>query len=162
YREARTLLSDLLLDTRKLQGSGADTYLPITLGLLGECWFQEREAEKALDPLEQALTLCAQHYDSEGVLAYLGNLYEAHRYLGHAGPAAVQAERLAEALAGQGRSAEAARFRRQVQIVRAGEPRNRVVAVVEGRHYELDEVTDVRGVRVQFAFERNRPTLRPA
>ncbi|MCI0460861.1 MAG: tetratricopeptide repeat protein [Gemmataceae bacterium] len=162
YREARALLSDLLIDTRNLQGTGSDAYLPVTLGLLGECWFQEREVEKAVGPLEQALTLCAQHDDSEGILAYLGNLYEAHRYLGQAGPAAARAEQLAGALEGQGRTGEASRFRRQAQIVRAGEPLNRVVAVVDGRRYELDEVTAFRGVRVQFVFERNRITLRPA
>jgi tetratricopeptide (TPR) repeat protein len=162
YAEARALLSDLLIDTRNLQGSGADTYLPLTLGQLGECLFQEGQAEKALGPLGQALALCEAHADSEGVIAHLGNLYEAHRYLGQPEPAAARAEQLAAALEAQGRTAEAARYRRQAQIVRAGEPLNRVVAVVDGRRYELDELTDVRDVRVQFVFERNRITLRPA
>jgi tetratricopeptide (TPR) repeat protein len=39
---------------------------------------------------------------------------------------------------------------------------NRVVALVEGRRYELDEVGPVRDGTVQFIFERNRVTLRPA
>jgi hypothetical protein len=42
YAEARQLLSDLLIDARGLRGSGVDTYLPITLGRLGECYFQAR------------------------------------------------------------------------------------------------------------------------
>src|SRR5207237_146895 len=48
YREARELLADLLIDARGLQGSGVDTYLPVTLGYLGECYFQGGEAGQAL------------------------------------------------------------------------------------------------------------------
>ncbi len=163
YREARQLLTDLLIDVRALRGSGVDTYLPVTLGQLGDCYFQARQAEKAVGPWQQALDLCARHGDGDGVVAYLGNLYEAHRYLGQAAPAAAYAGRLAEALDRQGRADEARRYRKQAEIVRAGEPLNRVVAVVEGRRYELDEefgpLTDLR---VEFVFERNRVTLRPA
>jgi hypothetical protein len=74
------------------------------------------------------------------VVAYLGNLYEAHRYQGQAALAAADAGRLADALDQQGRADEARCCRRLAEIVRAGEPLNRVVAVVEGRRYELDEV----------------------
>jgi len=162
YQEACELLSDLLIDVRGLQGSGADTYLPITLGYLGECYFESGEADKALGPHGQALELCQQHGDAEGVLAYLQNLYEAHRYLGQAEPAAARALQLADAMEAQGRADDARRYRRQAEIVRAGEPLNRVVAVVEDRRYEPDEVGPLRDQRVQFVFERNRITLRPA
>jgi tetratricopeptide (TPR) repeat protein len=162
YREARDLLADLLIDVRGLRGTGVDTYLPVTLGYLGECYFQGREAEKAVPHWEQALRLCEQHDDLAGVAAYLGNLYEAHRCLGRPEPAASSAERLADAFEGQGRTDEVRRYRRQAGIVRAGEPLNRVVAVVDGRHYELDEVGPIRVGKVQLVFERNRVTLRPA
>src|SRR5262249_39760098 len=134
----------------------------ISLGCLGECYFQEREADKAVPHLEQALQLCEQSGDKEGILAYLGSLYEAHRYLGQSEVAAGYAERLAAALAEQERAAEARRYRRQAGIVRAGEPLNRVVAVVDGVRYELDEVPVVEGKGIQLVFERNRMTLRPA
>jgi tetratricopeptide (TPR) repeat protein len=162
YGEARQLLSELLIDARGLRGSGVDTYLPITLGRLGECYFQARETEKAIGPMEQALDLCLRQGDAAGVAAYLGNLYEAHRYLEQAAPAAAYAGRLADVLDQQGRAEEARRYRRQSEIVRAGEPLNRVVAVIEGRRYELDEVGPLANQRVQFVFERNRITLRPA
>jgi tetratricopeptide (TPR) repeat protein len=162
YREARDLLADVLIDVRDLKGTGADTYLPITHGHLGDCYFQSGEADKAIPHLEQALHLCEQNGDREGVVAYLGNLYEVHRYLGRPEAAATYAERLATALAEQGRPAEARRYRREAAIVRAGEPPNRVVAVVDGARYELDEVGEVQGKRIQFVFERGRVTLRPA
>ncbi len=162
YGDARQLLSDLLIDARGLRGSGVDAYRPVTLGQLGECYFQAREAEKAVGPWEQALDLCARQGDAAGVTAYLGNLYEAHRYLGQAEPAAAYAGRLADAFERQGQADEARRYRRQAEVVRAGEPLNRVVAVVEGRRYELDEVRPVENQHVQFVFERNRITLRPA
>jgi tetratricopeptide (TPR) repeat protein len=162
YREAQQQLSDLLIDTRELRGSGVDKYLPITLGKLGECYFQVREAEKAVGPWEKALELCLQHGDITGVAAYLGNLYEAHRYMGQAAPAAGYASRLSDALDQQDRPEETRRYRRQAEIVRAGEPLNRVVAVMEDKRYELDEVPRLDNQRVQFVFERNRITLRPA
>jgi tetratricopeptide (TPR) repeat protein len=162
YQEARDLLTDVLIDVRELEGTGADKYRPVTLGCLGECYFQDREADKAVPHLEQALQLCAQTGDQEGVVVYLGNLYEVHRYLGRSEAAAAYAERLSAALAERGRTEEARRYRRQAETVSAGEPRNRVVAVVDGVFYELDEVVAVEGKRVQFQFERNRVTLRPA
>src|SRR5262249_4905055 len=98
----------------------------------------------------------------EGIVAYNGNLYEVYRYLGQVEPAAAYAERLASALEQQGRPAEASRYRRQAAIVRAGEPLNRVVAVVDGVRHEIDEVDPVQNKRIRFVFERNRTTLRPA
>lgn len=158
YAEAR----DLLIDVRGLRGSGAETYLPVTLGLLGECYFQGREADKAVPHFEEALRLCEQGRDGEGVIAYLGSLYESHRCLGRAEAAAGYAERLADVLARQGRVTDAARYRRQARLVRAGEPLNRVVAVVDGVRCELDEVGEVEGKRIQLIFERDRITLHPA
>src|SRR5262249_39210277 len=117
YPEARELLSDLLIDARNLQGSGVETYLPITLGRLGECYFQNREADKAQAPLERAPLWCGQQADAEGGGASLGSLYEAHRSLGQAEPAAANAGRLADALDQQGRKDDARRYRKQSEIV---------------------------------------------
>ena len=158
YDEARPLLTDTLIDARNMQGTGVERYLPITHGYLAECHFQTGGVEQALPHLEQALELGERSGDREGVVAYLGSLFEAHRYLGHSESAAGFAERLAGVSAG----ADAARWRTRARIVRAGEPLNRVVAVVNGVTQELDEVQPVENVRIQFVFERNRITLRPA
>jgi hypothetical protein len=91
----------------------------------------------------------------------LGNLYEIHRYLGHAGAAATRAAQLADAFERLGRLDEARRYRRQEVLVREGEPLNRVVAVVDGQRYEVDE-PGALGDHIQFIFERNRITLQPA
>ncbi len=162
YPEAIQALSDLLIDFRGLHGSGVDRFLPITFGRLGECYFDTGQAEKAVGPFAQALKLCEQHGDAEGVGAYLGDLYEAHRYLGQREKAAEFAERLADFHAKNGRSKDAERFRAQAALVRAGEPRNRVVAVVEAHRYELANVPPIKDGRLQFVFERDRITLRPA
>jgi tetratricopeptide (TPR) repeat protein len=162
FPEARDLLTNLLIDFRRSEGSGVDAYLPITLGRLGECYFQAGEAEKALPHLDQACRLCEENGDAEGVIAYLHNLYEVHRYLGQPEPAAVYNERLAAILEQQGRRTEAARARKQAQIVRAGEPLNRVIAVVNDTRCEIDDVEVGADQKVQFLFERNRVTLRPA
>lgn len=162
YPEAIQTLSDLLIDFRGLQGSGVDRFLPITFGRLGECYFDAGQAEKAIGPFTQALKLCEEKADTEGIGAYLSNLYEAHRYLGQRDKAAEFAEPLADFHAKQGRPREAERFRSQAALVRSGEPKNRVVAVVDGHRYELANVPPIKDSRLQFVFERDRITLRPA
>jgi tetratricopeptide (TPR) repeat protein len=134
----------------------------VTYGYLGECYFQSGDARKALLPTQQALQLSRHGGDTEGMIAYLGNLYEIHRYLGEPNKAADAAEELVVLFGEQGQSDEAERYRQQAQRVRAGEPLNRVIVSIDGRRMELDEVLAGTTGQVQFAFERNRLTLRPA
>jgi tetratricopeptide (TPR) repeat protein len=161
YREAAGLLTDLLIDVRELRGSAVDAYLPVTYGYLGECYFQASQADRAVAPTAQALERASRCEDLEGVAAYLGNLYEIHRYLGQTSDAAQFAQRLAEVLARQGKAEEAERYARQAERVRAGEPLNRVVVDVDGQRFELAEVLRGQAGNVRFFFERNRLTLRP-
>src|SRR5262249_17412529 len=135
YADAARLLTDLLIDVRGLEGSAVDAYLPVTYGLLGECHFHSGQADKALAPTERALELTTASGPVDGQAAYLGNLYEAHRYLGRAEQAADNALRLAAVLEGQGKVDEARRYRRQAEVVRAGEPPNRIVLGIDGRRY---------------------------
>lgn len=162
YHETAGRLADLLIDVHELKGSGPDTYRAITLGLMGECYFQSGEADKAVAPTEQALQICRRTGDMEGLLTYLGNLYEIHRYRGNGRRAADAAEELAEQLAQLGRTAEADPYVRQARLVRAGEPLNRVIVNIEGQRKELDELLVGMQGKVQFAIVRNRLTLAPA
>ena len=159
YPEAAARLRATLDETAGLQGSGADTYRPVTLGRLGECLFQSGDADGARAPTEQALALCQASRDDDGVVAYLGNLYEIDRYRGDTAAAADQLDRLIATLDRLDRKPEAARWRRQLAIVRAGEPLCRVVAERDGVTCELSELPASPG-RVRFLFERNRVTLR--
>ncbi len=160
FEETTGELERLLAEVRDLKGSGADTYLPITYGLLGECLFQAGRAEQAVAPTEEALRRCRSAGDAEGTATYLGNLYEIHRYRGAAQQAADAADELAQELARQGQFEEAERYRRQSALVRRGEPLNRVIVSLDGKRMELDEVLAGKPGRVQFAFERNRLTLK--
>jgi tetratricopeptide (TPR) repeat protein len=161
YPEARELLTNTLIDSRGMSGTGVDTYLPITYGYLAEAHFHSGAADQAVPHLEQALNLCERSGDAEGIAAYLGSLFEAHRYLERGERAATYGERMASLLDTQGASRDATRWRTRARIIRAGEPLNRVVAVVDGATFEVDEVRPVGEVRIQFVFERNRITLRP-
>ncbi len=162
YQETIHNLEQLLDEVSNFQGSGAATYLPVTHGLLGECLFQTGQADKALAPTEKALQGCRRAHDAEGVTTYMGNLYEIHRYRGAAQHAAEAAEELSRELAQQEQTAEAERYKRQAALVRRGEPLNRVIVNLDGKRLELDEVVAGKSGRVQFAFERNRLTLKPA
>jgi tetratricopeptide (TPR) repeat protein len=158
YDEAAARLRATLEDVKGLKGSGADSYLPITYGRLGECLFQSGDAEAARVPMEQALTLCESSGDGDGAIAYLGNLYELHRYRGDAGAAADSLERLAATLDRLDRKAEAARHRRQAIIVRAGEPLCRVIVEIDGQTMEISDAPRPQG-RVRLIYQRNRIAL---
>src|SRR5262249_4537612 len=109
-------------------------------------------------PTEQALRLCEASGDDEGILAYLGNLYEIQRYRGDGGAAADCLDRRRAALERLGRGGEAARGRRQGEVGRAGEAACRVVVEIDGVTWELSDLPATPG-RARFLFERNRIEL---
>jgi tetratricopeptide (TPR) repeat protein len=161
--ELRAFTSDQPIEMRDLKGLGSDDLLSFTYGSLGECLFHRGEPDRAIAPLQKALEPGTCQPGADGIVRYyLQLLYEVHRYLGQSGSAADRAEQLAQALDNLGCRDEASRFRKQARIVRAGEPLNRVVAIHDDRRYELDELPEVLDGRVEFAFERNRISLRPA
>jgi tetratricopeptide (TPR) repeat protein len=162
YGEAWDALEDLLIDTRDLQGTGAEHYVALTYGQLGTCYFQTGAAEKAVGALSNALELCERQGDAAGVVAYLEGLCEVHRYLNQAAPASEFAERLYAFLEKQGQPEKAGDWKTRAEVIRAGEPLNRVVAEFDGRRFELDQLPAFEHGRVSFLFERNRPTLQPA
>ena len=165
YSRASKLLESSVERAQGLSGTAVDRYLPITLGSLGECYFQRGDADKAVTPTSEALALCEVHADHDGIVAYQRNLYEMHRYLGSTDAAAKCAEALADALERAGAPHEARWYRKQSRLVRAGEPENRVVVRAGDQRHELDELPSelAKGsVTLSFAFERNRITLRPA
>lgn len=159
YAAAIELLVDTLIDTRDLRGSGVDHYLPRTYGLLGDCYFQAGRAEEAIQPTLRALELSERGGDADARQAFVARLYEVHRYLGQAEPAAKQAEALAESLP-EGRTAEW--FRTQARWLRAGEPLCRVALEVEGERVELPAVSPELAGPYRFVYVRNRPPLHPA
>jgi tetratricopeptide (TPR) repeat protein len=159
YEEAATRLQAALESGEHLQGSGVDSYLPVTYGRLGECLLQSGDAEGARAPMERALARCEATGDVEGILTYLGNCYEIHRYRGDSVAAADSLDRRGAVLDRRGRDAEAARSRRQASIVRAGEPLCRVVVEIGDETMELSDLSSLRG-SVRFVFARNRLALR--
>ncbi|MFY0536810.1 tetratricopeptide repeat protein [Nannocystis pusilla] len=158
FAGARDLLTRVLPEVEGLRGSGVEALLPITLGRIGECHFELGEAEQALPYMQQALALCEQAGDVEGVQIYLGNLFEAHRWLEQREPAAACAP------AGRAcrRSGGAASAPAPGRAGRRREPRNRVLAVIDGAPHELDELRSLAAGQVRFVFERDRITLRRA
>lgn len=148
-REAMQLLSGL-------EGPGVQYYMAVIHGTIGDAHFHGGVAERAVEPLTKALTLCDASRDMNGVASYLGSLHEVHRYLGNREESAGFAERLADLLDQSGNAA-AAHFRKKAAQVRAGEPLNRVIIQTETQTYELDEIVDQPpSGRFRFVFERNR------
>jgi len=163
YDDAIILLEALRSRAVDRSGPGVDDLLATTLALLGDCYFHIGDAEEAVEIVEEARKRGEERGDIERSIACLKSLFEIHRYKGDPAAAAACADRLADAYAAQGQSAKARRFLRIAQIVRAGEPPLRVVAVVDDRPYEIDEApraTERTAFSVEFV--RDRTTLRPA
>jgi tetratricopeptide (TPR) repeat protein len=150
YRPAAKSLEAALAEFEGLHGTGRDACLPLTYGQLAECYFHSGEIQKSLLAAATALRLCTQQEDIDGILAYLGHVYEISRYLGQGEQAAHFAEQRSQVLQQQGRLNEAARYRKKAQLARAGEPLNRVIVEVGDAHFELDEVPVVRDQRMRL------------
>ncbi len=161
YDAVWPLVEDVLIETGKLGGTGADYLRAVAFGLLGGARFHSGETARAAEPLETALALCERNGDAEGIQAYLAGLYDVRRYEGEGVAAADLADRLAAALA-KSDERSSRRWGTRARIARAGEPLNRVVAAVGDDVKEIDELTDFGTARVQFRFERNRISLRPS
>jgi tetratricopeptide (TPR) repeat protein len=158
FKEARELLSSQL-------ATDDDYYSAVSHALIGQCCFESGELDQAPRFFEVALELCRKNKDTEGTAVYLENLFEISRYLGKNDRASAYAQELSDVLSSTGNTTKSARFRKRAGIVRTGEPANRVVAWIEDKVLELDELDNVLPddlQKVQFAFERNRVTLRPA
>ncbi len=151
FAEGISALSDLLVDMRDVKGSGVDHFLPRTLGMLGDLHFQNGQLAPAFDATRGALEACERAGDEAGILTYLSNLYELHRYEGETERAAECAERLAARFEG----ADRRWYEAQARILRAGEPLLRVVSErADGCRAEVAD-TELAG-HVRFVFQRNR------
>ncbi|MDF1667210.1 MAG: hypothetical protein P1V97_36030 [Planctomycetota bacterium] len=154
FNEAIQLLNDHLIDSRHLKGSGVEFYRPVTLGFLGDLYFQEGKADQALATTKSALSICRENDDEEGIRTYLTNLYEMERYRGNHLEAAQYAQELADALVEGG---EKNWFQSQATVVGDGEPLNRVVVENDGFNSELKD--NLAKGQLRFVFQRNRPSL---
>ncbi|HUT88444.1 MAG TPA: tetratricopeptide repeat protein [Thermoguttaceae bacterium] len=159
YPEAIEVLTESLKTIESCQGTGAERYTAMFHGQIGACLFYSGRVPESQERLETALDVCRRIGDTEGVLAYLGNLVEVHRYLGQTDRAADYALQLAEFHDQAGDAEQAAHYRKWASQIRAGEPLNRVVVQTETDTQELDEFTCQADGHYKFLFVRNRPTL---
>jgi len=162
YDEAAELLMNHLIDTRQLQGNAVGKFQALSQGLLGHVRLGAGKVDIAVGHYEQALKLCREQNDLEGIRLYLEHLYESQRYLGKRAAAAEYAQELGWAWGTAGNPALARRFARLSQIARDGEPLLRVVAHCDGKVTELDEVELQPSMKLEIHFWRNRPSLRGA
>jgi len=159
FEEAAELLMNQLIDTRGLRGNAVDRLQALSQGSLGHIRFSSGKVEVAVGHYEQALRLCREQNDQEGIRVYLSNLYESQRYLGKSDLAASYAKELGQAWEAAGNAVLAKRFARLSQIVKEGEPVLRVVAQRDGKVLELDEVELQPTMKLEMHFWRNRPGL---
>ena len=74
FGDAVRVLVALVARLGELRGSAVDFYRPRVLGKLGVALYQSGEVDRARDVTQQALDMCRQLGDDEGVRAYETNL----------------------------------------------------------------------------------------
>ena len=162
FEDGRAALHDLIGVVLEDSGPDAVELVAKAYGGIGR-WLAVGHAEDAVAAWTQALTRCQSLSDTEGTRVYAHSLFDAHRYLGNREEAAHFAGLEADLFAAAD-DASAAWLRREAAIVAAGEPLHRLIAVCNGRRYELDEAAVVREAagragKVEFRPQRNRPNL---
>jgi tetratricopeptide (TPR) repeat protein len=138
---------------QSLKGAGARQYESFLYGRLGDLLFNSGRALDAIAPFNAAFDLCVQNGDAEGQLAYLENLFEVHRYTDD-GMAVELAERVVDFR--QQHSLAVDHVRRQLRVMKDGEPLCRIVCVRGEDEWEMNEVSEFGEGSYEFQFRRNR------
>lgn len=158
FDEALPLLEQCLDLASGVSGAGVDKFLPLTLGFIGECYFQLGNMEKATEYVERALQCTTMQGDYEASVAYLSNLYEISRYAGDKDKAASCAQTIADKAFDRSELVTASNWRQHAKAVK-DEPLHRLVLKIGDELFELDEIPKVKDERVEFIFARNRLEL---
>ncbi|MCB1692219.1 MAG: tetratricopeptide repeat protein [Pseudomonadales bacterium] len=152
-------IGPFLDETQRLRGHGARQYEAFLRGRLGDVLFHSGNVQEAKASMESALELCREIGDRDGVRVYLNNLIEIARYQGDQQAAIQRSEQLLEVLRMAGDSQSLERTNRQLRLLKAGEPRCRIVCRYNEQTFELDEIPSGAYGEFHFEFVRNRPTL---
>ncbi|MBX9686789.1 MAG: tetratricopeptide repeat protein [Candidatus Obscuribacterales bacterium] len=159
FADAIPVLESCLELASGVSGAGVDKFLPLTLGFLGECYFQTGKMDRAAEYVDRAFQCTSMQGDYESSIAYLSNLFEIYRYAGESQKAVEIAESIANRAYERGELVTASNWRHQARALSKGEALHRVVLRIADEIFELDEIPKVKGERVEFIFSRNRMEL---
>jgi tetratricopeptide (TPR) repeat protein len=162
FEAALRVFQDILAETNP----NVEKFAASVQGMMGECLFSLARIPESIEVTQKAIALSQADNDDEGVVTALVSLYEAYRYAGQAQEAIKVCEQLSTLFTKLGSATSSANYEKQAKILAKGEPLNRVVAVVDGQNYELDELSSaqvsLKNKSVQFNFLRNRLALPPS
>lgn len=160
FQESIPLLESCLDLASGVSGAGVDKFLPLTLGFLGECYFQLGQMDKGAEYVEKALQCTTMQGDYDASYAYRSNLFEIYRYEGNLAKAAECAQTIADNAYERGDLVTASNWRHHLRSVSAGENKpHRIALKIGDELFELDEIPKVEGEKVEFIFARNRMEL---
>lgn len=157
FAEATAILSDQLIDTRKLTGHGHLHLSATTHWYLSQVQWMSQNRNEAIGHAERSLQITRRiNDDPKYISRYLQHLYQVHHYFGEAADAAKYADAAGEFLAAS--EPERTRYyRSQSKLLRGpGEPLTRVVVWIGQARYELDELPSLNDVQMNLVIERNR------
>lgn len=173
--DAEASMIALIDELTRANGTAVPENRAFALGRLGRARFAAGRVEQALEPFKQALATCVEERDRTGIRAHAGNLHDCYRYLGDASKAGEYLEIVVRVLEVEDGDTNIAWDRHECDIVAAGEPLLRLIATVDDRSFELDELdaalryaaTKRAGdssaqFDVSFVPQRNRPTIQRA
>jgi hypothetical protein len=161
YHDARATIDRALELAGRMPAGSVDDFLPKTYSHLAACQWYLGDPGAGVETINRAAASAQAGGDDEGLVVCLTGRYEMLRFQGDRTSTAAAAdclEQMAPALERLGRTRQAARWRRQAAVVRAGEPLCRAIAVIDGEPFEISQVT-VPSSHVQFAYARNRISL---
>jgi tetratricopeptide (TPR) repeat protein len=161
--EAVSVLSNLLIDVRGLQGFAYQHMTATTHWYISQAHLHRRRRDDAVAHGLRALETTIRIQDHlKYWCRYWDHLFDIHRYFGDAGAAADCQDSLAELYDHLGARSKAAAARGRAAVVRRGEPLTRAVAVVNDVEFELDDIPPDLLDPPKLIGQRNRISLLPA
>jgi tetratricopeptide (TPR) repeat protein len=146
-----------ITEMKSLEGPGARHHEAVLHGHLGMLLFGCGKVEASVPVFKTAIDLCGANQDFEGQLIHSRNRVEAHRYLGNIDDG-IRAGEVAINLAEE-HGFEADDLRRQLHLMRRGEPLCRVIIVCDEKEFEVDEFKQLGQGTVGIHFRRNRLSI---
>lgn len=142
-KEAPTLNANVDKFEGPIHGIRGECLFSLNRMPYAESWYvyfiiNMRLYREAIEATQLALDASKDSDDDEGIVSLYINLYEIYRYISDQENAIKMCEKIVDLFGKIGDEKSKLNYQRQCEVLKKGEPLNRVIAVLDGVNYEVE------------------------